>query len=67
MDIWTKTICFYAVAGCIIGLFVSGMDKVNAEFRGRPLPYPRLISGVTAGLLWPAIVVQMVWPRRGHQ
>lgn len=67
MSFWTEVAIFYAVAGFVIGGMVSAMDNVNANFRGHPIPFPRVFAGVVAGIIWPAIIWQMVAPRRNIQ
>lgn len=63
MTIWTQIAIFYVIGAVIIGGFVSAMDKVNFSFRGRPLPYARVVAGIVSGAIWPAVVWQIIMPR----
>jgi hypothetical protein len=64
MEALTRIAIFYGIAGGVIGLFVSAMDDVSGTFRGRPIRHARIWGGLFAALIWPAVVWQIVMPRR---
>lgn len=61
---WAQIATIYAIGACVMGTMVSAMDTVNFRVRGRPVPCARLVAGIFAGIIWPAVIYQMIMPRR---
>jgi hypothetical protein len=51
----------YAVGALIVGAFVATMNNVNFTFHGRPVRYPRVATFLMAALLWPFVILKMIF------
>ncbi len=50
----------YLLAGIMTGIFVASSKEVRVAFNGNQVPAARLVGGIMAGVLWPAVWFQYI-------
>lgn len=55
---------FYLFCAVFFGMFFATCFKIEVRLRGKFPPYPQLIGGIVAGMLWPAFLFRWMFPGR---